>query len=167
MRNFLLLGLLVGVSACAPRSVRYPTAPVEYVCGDVTVTRDGAEMRTGSHGEVGRLSWRDEQGEHFVAWPISPTDRDAVELIVPSDRRLDAVRITYDTTFGSSTSDWRRVNTTTCTPRGGYNDALARYTRGESIDTLTRDMGLSSREETRAVLRKALVSLQKRYWRDQ
>jgi hypothetical protein len=39
--------------------------------------------------------------------------------------------------------------------------------RGESIDDLTREVGLTSRDETRAVLRKALVTLQKKYWRDQ
>ena len=117
-------------------------------------------------GEISRLSWRDDRGEHFVTWPLSPTDRAATEFVVPADPRQDATQHTYDTTFGSSTADWRLVSEQTCTARGGYNDVLARYMRGESIDDLTRDVGLS-RDETRAVLRKALVSLQKKYWRDQ
>jgi hypothetical protein len=122
---------------------------------------------TASPGEISRLSWRDGKGEHFVTWPLSPTDRAATEFIVPADPRQDATQRTYDTTFGSSTTDWRPVNETVCTARGGYSDVLTRYMRGESIDDLTRDVGLSSRDETRAVLRKALVSLQKKYWRDQ
>ena len=167
MRNFLLL-VLVGASACAARSSHQPTMPVHYACGDVAVTRDGSEMRpAGAQGEISRLSWSDKQGEHFVTWPLSPTDRAAVEFIVPADPRQDATQVTYDTTFGSSTADWRLTDKKVCTAQGGYNDVLARYMRGESIDDLTRSTGLSSRDETRTVLRKALVSLQKKYWRDQ
>jgi hypothetical protein len=167
MRKFLLV-LLVGASACAARSSQQPTIPVHYACGDTTVTRNGIEMRSSATpDEISRLSWRDDRGEHFVTWPLSPTDRAATEFIVPADPRQDAVQKTYDTTFGSSTTDWRPVDTKVCTARGGYNDVLARYMRGESIDDLTRDVGLSSRDETRAVLRKALVTLQKKYWRDQ
>jgi hypothetical protein len=166
MRNFLAI-ILLGASACAARGPKQPTMPVQYNCGDVAVTRDGSEMRTRSPGEISRLSWRDSQGDHFVAWPLSPTDRDAVEFIVPDDPRQDAFRYTYDTTFGSSTADWRLKQRQVCTADGGYNDLLSRYMRGESIDELTRDVGLESRDETRAVIRKALVTLQKRYWRDQ
>jgi hypothetical protein len=166
MRNFLLV-ILVGTSACAARSSQ-PTIPVNYACGDHTVTRNGVEMRSSeAPGAISRLSWRDDKGEHFVTWPLSPTDREATEFIVPNDPLQDATQNVYDTTFGASTADWRRTNTRVCTARGGYNDVLSRYMRGESIETLTQDVGLSSRDETRALLRKALVSLQKRYWRDQ
>lgn len=164
----LLLVLLVGASACAARASRQPTMPIHYACGDTTVMRDGSEIRsTVAPGEVSRLSWRDGKGEHFVTWPLAPTDRQAVEFVVPTDPRQDAVQHTYDTTFGSAPADWRLLDEQVCTARGGYNDLLARYMRGESIDELTRDVGLTSRDETRAVLRKAIVSLQKRYWRDQ
>ena len=164
MRNFLLV-ILVGASACAARSSNQPTLPVHYACGEATVTRDGIEMRSSATpGEISRLSWHDDKGEHFVTWPLSPTDRTATEFVVPSDPRQDATQRTYDTTFGSSTADWRLTDKQVCTAQGGYNDLLARYMRGESIDDLTRDVGLSSREETRAVIRKALVSLQKKYW---
>ncbi|HEX5057979.1 MAG TPA: hypothetical protein VFV99_01410 [Kofleriaceae bacterium] len=164
MRNFLLV-ILVGASACAARSSNQPTLPVHYACGEATVTRNGIEMRSSATpGEISRLSWHDDKGEHFVTWPLSPTDRTATEFVVPSDPRQDATQRTYDTTFGSSTADWRLTDKQVCTARGGYNDLLARYMRGESIDDLTRDVGLSSREETRAVIRKALVSLQKKYW---
>jgi hypothetical protein len=167
MRKLFLVAL-VGASACAARSSSRPTMPVHYSCGDNAVTRTGIEMRGSEKpGEVSRLSWSDDSGEHFVTWPLSPTDRTATEFVVPSDPRQDAVQHTYDTTFGSSTADWRLVDKQVCTAQGGYSDVLARYMRGESIDELTRDVGLSSRDETRAVLRKALVTLQKRYWREQ
>lgn len=167
MRQFLLV-ILVGASACAARTSNQSTMPTHYVCGDNTVTRSGVEMRSSSTpGEISRLSWRDDKGEHFVTWPLSPTDRTATEFIVPNDPRQDAMQVTYDTAFGSSTTDWRSKEKRVCTARGGYNDVLARYMRGESIDDLTAEVGLSSRDETRAVLRKALVTLQKKYWRDQ
>lgn len=164
----IFLVILVGAPACAARGSHQPTIPVHYACGDSTVTRNGVEMQSSATpGEISRLSWRDDKGEHFVTWPLSPTDRQATEFVVPNDPRQDAVQVTYDTTFGSSTTDWRPIAENVCTARGGYNDVLARYMRGDSIDELTRDIGLSSRDETRAVLRKALVTLQKRYWRDQ
>ena len=168
MRNFLLV-ILVGASACAARSSQTSTLPTtRYVCGDDLVTRDGTEMRsTAKPGEISRMSWRDSKGEHFVTWPLSPTDRAATEFVVPSDPRQDAMQLTYDTTFGSSTADWRLTDTKSCTARGGYNDVLARYMAGESIDDLTVSVGLSSRDETRTMLRRALTALQKRYWRDQ
>ena len=166
MRKFLVV-ILAGASACAAHAVPHPTTPTQYSCGETSVTRDGTEIRSAAPGEVSRLSWRDDRGEHFIAWPPSPTDRTAVEFVVPADPRQDAVQHTYDTTFGSSTADWRLVDRKVCMARGGYNDVLARYMRGASIDDVTRDVGLSNRDETRAVLRKAIVSLQKRYWRDQ
>jgi len=164
MRNVLFL-LVVSASACAARSSQ-PTLKTQYVCDDVVVTRNGSEIRTGTDGEVGRLSWHDDAGDHFVAWPISPTDHDAVELVVPKDPRQDAVRHTYDTTFGSSTGDWRLTERKVCKTRGGYNDLLVRYLSGESLDDLTADIGAADREETRGIIRKAMVSLQRRYWRD-
>ena len=167
MRKFLLV-ILVGASACAARSTQHPTTPVHYACGESTVIRNGVEMRSNATpSEISQMSWRDDHGEHFVTWPLSPTDRAATEFVVPTDPRQDATQHIYDTTFGSSTADWRLVAQQTCTARGGYNDVLARYMRGESIDDLTREVGLTSRDETRAVLRKALVTLQKKYWRDQ
>src|SRR6185503_14246644 len=162
MRQILLV-ILVGASACAARSSTTSTMPTHYACGDSQVTRDGEEMRSSSTpGQISRLSWRDSKGEHYVTWPLSPTDRTATEFVVPNDSRQDAVQHTYDTTFGSSTADWRMTDQQVCTARGGYNDVLARYMAGESIDDLTREVGLTSRDETRAVLRKALVSLQKK-----
>jgi hypothetical protein len=142
--------------------------PTHYACGDSQVTRDGAEMHSSTMpGQISRLSWSDSKGEHFVTWPLSPTDRTATEFVVPNDSRQDAVQHTYDTTFGSSTADWRLTDKQVCTTRGGYNDVLARYMAGESIDDLTRSVGLTNRDETRSMLRRALTSLQKRYWRDQ
>jgi len=164
MRNVLLV-LLLGASACAARTST-STLHARYTCGDVAVSRDGSEIHTGTAGVLGRLSWHDDAGDHFVVWPSAPTDRDAMELIVPSDPHLDAVQRTYDTTFGSSTVDWRLIDKQVCTASGGYNDVLARYMKGESIDDLTTSIGATNRDETRTLIRKALVSLQHRYWRD-
>ncbi len=118
MRKLLLVAL-VGASARAARSSSRPTTPVHYSCGENTVIRNGIEMRADTAaGNVSHLSWTDDKGEHFVTWPLSPTDRTATEFVVPSDPRQDAQH-TYDTTFGSSTADWRLLDKQVCTAHGG------------------------------------------------
>src|SRR5437763_451151 len=109
MRKFLLV-LLVAASACASRAAR-PTIPATatYACGDTTIARNGDAMG------ATRLGWHDEEGDHFVAWPLSPVDVEAVEVVVPSDPRQDAVRRVYDTSKGASQSDWRLLRRQVCT----------------------------------------------------
>ena len=164
MRNVLFV-LVAGASACAARAPQ-STFHAEYSCGDTAAVRDGTEIRSPSHDAPSRLSWSDTAGDHYVSWPVSPTDRSAIEFVVPVDPNQDAVQHTYDTTFGSSTTDWRLVSKKTCTVRGGYNDALARYMRGESIDEMTQEMGTGDRDETRARIRKALTAVERRYSRE-
>lgn len=163
MRNILLLALVT--AACAPQPKR-PVSPSEYVCAGYSVMRNGSELKTSDRGIVGRLSWRDSAGEHFVTWPQTPTDRDAIEFVIPTDTMQDAVERTYDTTFGSTTADWRLKSKQVCTARGGYNDVLARYVRGESVAELTQSLSLTNHDETRQLIRKALIAVQRRYYRD-
>jgi hypothetical protein len=164
MRNFLLV-LLVGATACAARAPR-STFNATYTCGNASLTRDGGVVRsTGELRATSRLSWQDDAGDHYVTWPLSPTDRQATEYIIPADPKADAVERVYDTSRGSSTADWRLLTRQACTVDGGYNDALARYMRGESIDDLARDLSMN-RDQARGLVQHALMSLQHRYWRD-
>ncbi|HUS32590.1 MAG TPA: hypothetical protein VMZ53_29010 [Kofleriaceae bacterium] len=163
MRKLILLALVT--AACTPRP-KAPTKPTEYVCEGYSLMRDGSEVKASDGNLVGRLSWRDSTGEHFVAWPTTPTDREAIEIVIPSDPRQDAMHRIYDTTFGSSTADWRLKSRQTCTARDGYSDILTRYIKGETLDDLTTSLALDSNDETRVLLRRAMASLNHRYWRD-
>lgn len=161
MRQLMLLALVT--AACSPVRPKEPTAPTEYLCAGYSLMRDGSsEVKSMPGDVVGHLSWRDDSGEHFVAWPATPTDREAVEIVLPNDPRQDAQQRTYDTTFGSSTADWRLKSKQSCTARGGYNDVLTRYIKGESIDDLTHSLALNSNDETRVLIKRAMASLQHR-----
>jgi hypothetical protein len=163
MRKLLLLALVT--AACTPRP-QAPTKPTEYVCSGYSLMRDGSEVKASDGNLVGRLSWRDDSGEHFVAWPATPTDREAIEIIIPADARQDAQHRTFDTTFGSSTADWRLKAKQTCTARDGYSDILTRYMKGESLDDLTASLALDSKDQTKLLLRRAIASVQHRYFHD-
>jgi hypothetical protein len=161
MRKLILLALVT--AACTPRP-KAPTKPTEYVCSNYSLMRDGSEVKATDGNFVGRLSWRDDSGEHFVAWPETPTDREAVEIVIPADARQDALHRTYDTTFGSSTADWRLKTKQNCTARDGYSEILTRYIRGESLDQLTASLSLESNDQTKMLLRRAMASVQHRYY---
>jgi hypothetical protein len=155
MRKYLLL-LVVGASACASRAA-HPTfaAHPTYTCGDGALALNGT-----------RVGWHDEAGDHFVAWPVSPTDVEAVEVVVPGDPREDAVRMVYDTSKGSSRADWKLLKREMCTVKGGYSDVLARYLRGESLDQLSADLALGNRDDAKAAVHTAMLQLQRRYYTD-
>lgn len=163
----LLFVVVAGATACAARSPR-TTLPVQYACGNATVVVDGGTLRGADRSplDATRQGWSDDAGDHFVTWPLAPTDADAVELVVPADRRQDATARYYDTKMGSGVGDWRLVRRETCTARGGYNDALARYLRGESLDELARDLSLADRHAAREIVHHAMLALQKRYYRE-
>lgn len=161
----LLLVFVVSSAACAARPAR-PTITTAYSCGDASIVRDRDVVRTGDTNHVvSRLSWQDDAGDHYVSWPLSPTDKEATEFIVPSDPKADASERVYDTSRGSSTADWKLVSRQACTAHGGYNDALARWMKGESIDDVARDLAMD-RDEARGMVRRALTSLQTRYWHE-
>ncbi|MBV8757018.1 MAG: hypothetical protein JO257_07080 [Deltaproteobacteria bacterium] len=161
MRNLLVL-VLVTASACAARAPR-STFTAEYSCGSSEMVRDGGAVRAGS--SESRLAYSDDAGDHYISWPLSPTDRSATEFIIPSNPREDAIQRTYDATRGPSTADWRLVHKQTCTARGGYNDALARWMAGETIDTIAGELAIG-RDEAKQVVREALMSAQTRYWKE-
>lgn len=164
MRNLLFV-VVVAATACAARPPR-PTLTTQYTCGESSIVRDRDVVRTGDSQRVlSRLSWQDDAGDHYVSWPLSPTDKEATEYVVPSDPRADASERVYDTSRGSSTADWKLVSRQACTAQGGYNDALARWMKGESIDDVARELSMD-RDEARGMVRRALTSLQTRYWRD-
>jgi hypothetical protein len=164
MRNMLLL-VLVGASACAARSPR-STFSGEYSCGDSAFVREPSAVRTaGAMPSESRLSWTDDAGDHYVRWPLSATEKSATEFIIPPDPKADALERTYDTSRGASTADWRLVTRQVCTPRGGYNDALARWISGETLEGIARDFSID-RDEAKNVLHRALMSAQTRYWRE-
>jgi len=139
----------------------------EYACGDAQVVRTGNQLsvRGDDSLQPASLGWHDDAGDHFVTWPVSPTDVEAIEFVVPTDGASDASRRVYDTSKGVSTADWRLTHKQTCTAKGGYSDALALYMRSENIDALAQELG-TDRDEARRRVRTALTSLQKRYWRD-
>ena len=161
--------LVVGAAACAARAPQ-STLPVHYACSDVELVRGGAGLVVrephGSDTTPSRSSWHDRAGYHFVTAPVSPIDRRAVEYVVPEDPRLDATERVYDTSNGNSTADWRVVDSQTCTARGGYTDALERFMRGESMDEVAQELALGDRDTARDLVHQALISLQRRYYRD-
>ena len=161
MRNLLLL-VIVTASACAARAPR-STFNAEYSCGDSAMVRDGGAVRVGP-AET-RLAYSDDAGDHYINLPLAPTDRSTTEFVIPANRKEDAIQREYDTTRGPSTADWRLVTKKTCTVHGGYNDALARWMAGETIDTIAQELSLP-RDEAKQEIRQALMTAQTRYWRE-
>jgi hypothetical protein len=161
------LVLVLGMSACAARPAAR-TVPVRYACGDAIVVRTGEQLLVDASAPVAptALGWRDDDGDHFVAWPHATTDVEAVEYVMPSDPRLDAIEKRYDATPGYARSDWRLLDKRVCRAEGGYTDALARWMNGDSLDEVARDLELGGRKDARKFVRKALVSLQKQYLSD-
>lgn len=172
MRNKLLL-LSFSAAACGARTPR-STLPVEYACGDVALVTHGKsiEVREQTASIAGgaissaALSFRDDTGDHFVNWPQTPIDVSAVEYVVPTDPLDDATERIYDTSAGTSRADWRLVRRQVCTARGGYNDALARYLKGESLVDVAHDLELGNKEQARDLVHHAVISVQRRYYGD-
>jgi hypothetical protein len=180
--SILAIGLAIAFApACASSGHRNPTpsASMRYACGDTTVTRTGAKLtvdvRTAaaSNADVAtdilgpaQLGWSDDDGDHFVTWPHATTDVEAVEYVVPHDTRKDAVAKRYDASGGYASSDWRLLDKRVCRAEGGYNDVLARWMNGESLDKLARELELGDRSNARAIVRTALRQLEKAYYRD-
>ena len=168
MRQFLVVSLLVaGTAACAGRASHTtlnPTIATTYSCGARQIEHHGDRVRAGTDAQLAP-GWSDAEGRHFVAWPTAVTTVNAVEYVIPSDTRADAIERVYDTSRGKSRVDWRLVTQRACTANGGYSDALARFAGGKSFDELAKDLDLD-KQEARKLVRHALVSLQKRYYKD-
>src|SRR5512146_678687 len=142
MLRFSLLAMLVGASACATRSSQVSTIPVagHYDCGATSVDREGAMLR---HGDgTSHLGWSDDAGDHFVSWPVSPAGFETVEYTVPRDAHHDAVQHVWDTSKGTSRTEWRLLASDVCRSRGTDTDVLSRFMNGESIDDVARDLAI-------------------------
>jgi hypothetical protein len=148
--------------------------PREYSCGDIALVPrgDGLEIREASASMAGpgsqsaKLGWHDSSGDHYVTGPQSPVDVSAIEFVVPGDAHHDARRHVYDTSGGTSRSDWRLMRDDVCTLRGGDTDVLTRYTKGATLEDLARDLSLGNRDDAREIVHRALLSLQRRYYAD-
>jgi hypothetical protein len=164
--RFTILAIAFAASACAGRPQR-PTTTVRYACGDGTVVlRDGETLTVDVGGRPSgpaELRWTDADGDHFV---IGPGGFEAVEYVVPLDARKDAIVKRYDASAGYASSDWRLFEKRVCRAHGGYNDALARWMNGDSLDKVADDLALEDRSEARGLVRKALSQLHRQYHRD-
>jgi hypothetical protein len=166
MRNkllFLFMALCVGCAAHPTRT----TLPVQYACGDIAIVHDGDTLQFASgHRSPALMSWRDDSGSHFLVRPLSPTDVDVVEYVVPDDPHQDASERVFDSTEGTSSVDWRLVKRGVCTARGGYSDALVRYAHGASVGELADNLTAGDRDEALGLVHHALRELQARYYKD-
>ncbi|MEO8699056.1 MAG: hypothetical protein ABI867_03400 [Kofleriaceae bacterium] len=165
MRKLMFLSVCV-LGACAGRVQSTTLAPMKttYSCNGRSIHHAGdSVMAAEAQLAVG---WRDDEGKHYVAWPTRTTTMEAVEYVIPSDTRQDAIERVYDTSQGTSRVDWRMVTQSVCTASGGYNDALARFATGKSFDQVARDLELSDKGEARELVHTALLRLQKRYYKD-
>jgi hypothetical protein len=168
MRQFLVVSMLVaGTAACAGRASHttpMSTLATTYSCGARQIEHQGDRVTAGTDAQLS-IGFRDDEGHHYVAWPTAMTTVEAVEYVIPSDARADAIERVYDTSRGKSRVDWRLVKQRACIANGGYNDALARFANGQSFDQVAKDLDLD-KQEARKLVRHALVSLQKRYYKD-
>ncbi len=144
-----LLVILVG--ACAARS-QVPTIPVD--CGDSSFDRDAA-----------KLAWADTDGDHYVNWPVSPTDVSTIEYTVPRDGHSDAIQHVWDTSRGTSRTEWRLLSEEVCRSKGSYSYVLARFMNGASVDELSKDLEVDH-DKARELVHDALLEAQKRYFRN-
>jgi hypothetical protein len=152
MRYFLVAALFT--AACAGTRFPQPSAPLQYSCGDHTLTRNGDEI-AGAPGSI-RFERHAADGEVFVS---SSGDR---RITVPHDPRRDAIEQVY-TTDAAALRTRRQV----CRVRGGYSDMLVRYTGGESLDQLASEETGGDRDAAYQLVRKGLLEQQSRLHHDQ
>ncbi len=171
MRNISLLVLIgLGVTACASRAPKSTMSLTgTYACGDLEIVREGERLTSSSTIASGplspsTLSWRDDQGDHFVTFPTAVTDVEAVEYVLPHDPRADAIEKLYDTSKGRSTADWRLTRRRVCRADAGYSNAFSLWMDGTSIEDITVQLSLSDRSTARALVRHALTNYNRRYY---
>lgn len=168
MRN-LLVFFSFAASACAARPPQ-TTTPVRYACGDAELTQTGEKLVVAwsdpSRATDVKLGWVDDAGRHYLAWPLSTTQVSTVEYVVPNDRHADATTRVYDTRMGTSSADWRLLSKDVCSARGGYNEALALFAGGHSMEDVAAKFGLKDSHEARALVHDAMISAQRRYYAD-
>ena len=170
MREQLLLVLVVsGAAACAgrtaPTTLNKQTMTSTYACDSHVVKREAGKVFAGADSRLA-MAFQDDAGDHFVAFPESPTATRAVEYVMPDDQRADAIERVYDTTKGSSRADWRVVDETVCVAKGGYTDAFFRFAGGSTMDEVANALGLEDRIEARKLIKEGLRTAQVRFHRE-
>lgn len=168
-----LLTLLAAVSACAARPGRATvpaTTQVRYACGELELVRSGDRLYASEAAADGpmipnALGFRDDAGDHFVSFPTSPTEVEAIEYVLPHDRHADATEKTYDTSRGNARVDWRQTAERRCKVEGGYTDAFTRWAGGDSYDQVASDLALGDRDEAKDLVHEGLVRANKRFYR--
>lgn len=171
MRNnsLLLVSLAaVAATACAGRAHtnNLLAKTTTYACdGNRSIAKSATGVRTAHSDVVIPEGWRDDDGSHFIAWPTSTTTMETVEYFIPDDFRSDAFERVYDTSGGTSRADWKLLRSSTCTANGGYNDALARFAGGKSFDQVAKELD-TDKSLVRELVHQALISLNKRYYRN-
>jgi hypothetical protein len=161
------IGLLfvAGAAACASGRPPRTTPSTTYSCGDGRQIQHARDRVTSADTQLA-VGWNDDEGRHFVSWPMSSTRTEAVEYVIPADGRMDAIERIYDTSKGPSRVDWRVVKQSFCTANGGYTDALARFATGKTLDQVAQELELTDKREARELVHNALISIQKRYYKD-
>ncbi len=144
--------------------------PIHYACDDAELTRVGDRLLVtardpGSAGDI-RLGWVDDDGSHYLAWPLSTTQVSTVEYVVPGDPKADATSRLYDTRTGTSAADWRLVHQETCSARAGYSAALTMFATGHSMADVATKFGLKDSDAARALVHDAMLSVTRRYYAD-
>ncbi|MBA2539273.1 MAG: hypothetical protein H0V17_06545 [Deltaproteobacteria bacterium] len=171
MREQLLLVSLVvaGAAACAGRPVsttlNQASMTSQYACDSHVVTREAGKVFASNDTRLA-LAFQDDAGDHFVTTPESPTAMHAIEYVMPSDARADAIERVYDTSKGNSRADWRVVDENVCVVRGGYTDAFGRFAAGSTMDAIAKDFGLGNRIEARKLIKEGMRATQVRFHRE-
>lgn len=170
MRKQLLLVLIVsGAAACAgrtaPTTLNQPSMTSTYACTSHLVKREAGNVFAGADTRLA-LAFQDGAGDHFVAWPESPTTTRAVEYVMPDDQRADAIERIYDTSRGQARADWRVIDENVCVVRGGYSDAFNRFAAGSSMDDIAKDLGLGNRLEARKLIKEGMRAATVRFHRE-
>ncbi len=170
MREQLILLSLLVAGACAGRST--PTTPngshamtSTYACDQQLVKREAGSVFAGADSRLA-MAFQDTAGDHFVAFPETPTSTRAVEYVLPQDRRADAIERVYDTTRGQSRADWRVVDENVCVVKGGYSDAFFRFANGSTMDDVASALGLQNRIEARKLIKEGMRAATVRFHRE-
>lgn len=171
MREQLVLVSLIvaGAAACAGRAPTTLSSKINmtstYACDSRVVKREAGNVFAGSDSRLA-MAFQDTAGDHFVAFPETPTSTRAVEYVMPDDSRADAIERIYDTTRGQSRADWRVVDENVCVVKGGYTDAFFRFAAGETMDEVANRLGLSDRIEARKLIKEGMRAASVRFHRE-
>lgn len=169
MREQLVLLPLLVAGACAGRpastTLNGQTMTSTYACDSRVVKREAGSVFAGADSRLA-MAFQDTAGDHFVAFPETPTSTRAVEYVLPQDHRADAIERIYDTTRGQSRADWRVVDENVCVVKGGYSDAFFRFASGSTMEDVASALGLPDRTSARKLIKEGMRSASVRFHRE-